>query len=136
MKSALMAVIIMSATQNAFAIHCSVAGPSQPCTPGSASEPEKRAIIDLIKTAQKADARIKKLETNYRKVRDNPRSSPEDKLAACEPFYQAKKAQNDIYKDVLERTGKLYHVRPEQTSLIVGKPSDPALGYMKGLTPE
>lgn len=128
----------MAISQSAFATLCSKEKTGGPCTPdpGKKTDDAKDNIIALIKRAQSAETTVKRLEAEYRAARDNPDTSKEQderRYLACEAYRVKKLAQDQLYKDALDQTEALYHVRPRRTNLTIAKPDDPVLHYTEGL---
>lgn len=133
-----MAACLLSAPSFVFAAPCTKTAPlGVPCTPapGKATEDAKAAIIGFITDAQDMNDDVKKLEATYLAARANPQASTQEKLDACEPYRNAKKTQDNLYKQAIEQTSDLYHVHPAQRGQItIGEPDEQDKKYMTGLS--
>lgn len=137
MKRISLALCLFMASQNALADLCSESNPGVPCMPdpGEETTQAKKKILRLISLAARVEPEVKRLEANYRTVRNDPNASDEEKFEACEPYRKAKLAQDRLYKEAMNKTSELYHARPHDTGpLVIGVPSDPAISYVAGLS--
>lgn len=136
MRASLALAMVLALAHQANALPCSKAPPGYPCTPDSGDETKaaKKEILDLIERAKNQEANVAKLKDAYLAVRGKTAIDDETKFAACESYYNARKAQDQLYKAALDKTEALYHVGPDHARLTVEKPSDPAIGYVEGLT--
>lgn len=136
MTRVILALILMMAAQHADAVHCDGKPIGPPCDPGIVGAEKKKEILDLIRAANKMEKDVKKYEARYLAVRRDSSISPEKRLAALE-LYRAKKLEQDnLYKEALDKTQKLYRVGPAQSNLTIGQPADADLNYMENLSAE
>lgn len=144
MRILFLAFCMIFPTRHAFAALCSEIYDSDsadtskgPCTPdpGKATEKTKRDIVRLIKRAKEADADVSDSKAVYLAVKLST-TDKEKRLAALQPLYDKKTAQNQLYHDVLKRTAELYHVAPDEKTKTIAKPYDPAMEWMSGPTAE
>lgn len=135
MKSILLALCLLVPSQG-FAAYCSKVKGNEPCTPDPGDETDlaKQDILDIIASAQKTEAMVRKLEKAYLTIRKNPSSTDQEKLDAFEAYRGEKIAQDQLYKDALEATATLYHVRPNSQDVQIAPSKDPAIGYTKGIS--
>lgn len=76
MKSILLALCLLVPSQG-FAAYCSKVKGNEPCTPDPGDETDlaKQDILDIIASAQKTEAMVRKLEKAYLTIRRNPSST-------------------------------------------------------------
>lgn len=90
--------------------------------------------MDLIAEAKLMDEKVEELRANYIAVRDSAYKTDPQKLTACF-FYRRKKLEQDrLYELAMEKTAELYHVKPDKTDIVIGKPDDPRMNYIWGST--
>lgn len=111
-----------------------------PCTPppGKGADDAKQDILDLLSDAESMEPELKRLQTEYLKVRRKGPTKGDytvEEYAACEAYYHQKEAQDRLYADAIRRTASFYNVyRPfDGKTITIGKPTDPAIDYMTGL---
>lgn len=138
MKTLIFLFLIIAAPQQVLAALCSKVPNGQPCTPdpGPETDAAKQAILKLVKLAKTADVEVKLLEAEYRAVRGKSENSHEYEMEylACERYRVKKMAQDQLYKEAMERTARLYHVAPAAKTLTTAKPTDSTIDYAAGLT--
>lgn len=135
MRRLLLAALFAASSQGARAEFCSELTGSGPCTPDDTDETRtiKRAVLKDIARAKRDEPAVKSLKTDYLRVRDGPDRAVA--LASLEKYRAAQIAQNQLYRDAIEKTEALYHVYPTiMINLVVAKPSDPKMEWMSGLT--
>lgn len=135
MKTIFLALIFLFAPQGAFAapvLPCSDPNAGRPCVP---DESAKKDILEYIQRAEKADPKVKNLKANYLAIQNNPKISLEKKLAVFEDYFLAQMAQNELYKQAMELTGRVYHIAPDRTNIKIGRPTDTDMNYIWGLDP-
>lgn len=134
MKALFLAVCLSLVPRAAFAEYCSKVDAGVPCTPdpGKATTKAKKEIVRLIERAMQADQDVKDLEQSYRDVRG--KVAPAQELEALELYRTAKRKQDGLFKQAMNKTEELYQVGPIVKEVPIAKPADPALHYVKDLT--
>lgn len=136
MKRLNFALSLLSAPLDALAGLCSHTAVGVPCIPdpGPATDEAKQKILDLIAAAQAAEPKVVSLRAAYVAIRGTA-ASDEEKLAAAQAYFAVYTTQEQAYQKAMTLTADLYEVKPNhRDSLIIGAPSDPADGYVTGLT--
>ncbi|MBI5247688.1 MAG: hypothetical protein HY923_10950 [Elusimicrobia bacterium] len=138
MRAAIWALCLLLTPAFVLAAPCTnKTPPNVPCTPvpGEATDDAKKNIIGFIKFARGLTDDVKKLKAEFIAVRDNPKATAQEKFDACVSYRNAKLEQDDFYRQAIEQTSDLYHVKPDHRDRItIGEPDEQNKKYMTGLS--